>query len=121
MIIDLRTYKCLPGRMAAQLELYGKYGYPIQQRYIGDPLCYLVAESGGLNTMVHAWVYESAADREAKRARMGQDPEWKLYLAENVKAAEASVKDLATFKAAVGKMGKQDCGGCHELYRLKKS
>jgi hypothetical protein len=31
-------------------------------------------------------VYESAADREQKRARMAQDPEWKVYLAENVKA-----------------------------------
>jgi cytochrome c556 len=41
--------------------------------------------------------------------------------AKDIKAAQASVKDLATFKAAVGKMGKQDCGGCHELYRLKKS
>jgi len=86
VIIDLRTYKCLPGRTAAQLEMYGKYGYPIQQRYMGDALCYLVAESGGLNTLVHAWVYESAADREAKRARMAQDPDWKQYLVENGKA-----------------------------------
>ena len=85
MIIDLRTYKCLPGRMPAQLELYGKFGYPIQQRYMGNPLCYLVAESGSLNTLVHAWVYESAGDREAKRARMAQDPEWKQYLAENLR------------------------------------
>jgi len=86
VIIDLRTYKCLPGRVPAQLELYGKLGYPVQQRHIGDPLCYLVTESGGLNTMVHAWVYESAADREARRARMAQDPEWKTFLVENAKA-----------------------------------
>ena len=36
--------------------------------------------------MVHAWVYESAADREARRARMAQDPEWKSFLVENAKA-----------------------------------
>ena len=28
----------------------------------------------------HVWVYESAADREAKRAQMAKDPDWKVYL-----------------------------------------
>jgi len=31
------------------------------------------------------------------------------------------VKDLESFKAAFGNIGKNDCGGCHEKYRLKKS
>jgi hypothetical protein len=44
-----------------------------------------VAESGELNTFTHVWVYESAADRAAKRARMAQDPDWKIFLAENAK------------------------------------
>ena len=35
---------------------------------------------------MHGWVYESAADREQKRAKMAQDPDWKVYLAENAKA-----------------------------------
>jgi cytochrome c556 len=34
------------------------------------------------------------------------------------KAAQASVKDLDSFKAAFGNMGKL-CGGCHEVYRVK--
>ena len=72
--------------MSAQLDLYGRLGYPVQQRHIGDPLCYLVAESGGLNTMVHAWVYESAGDREARRARMAKDPDWQHFIVENTKA-----------------------------------
>ena len=70
MLIDHRTYRILPGRVPAQLELYSKLGYPVQLRYMGEPLCYLVAESGALNTLVHVWVYESAADREQKRAKM---------------------------------------------------
>ncbi len=86
MLLDVRTYTCRPGRVAAQLELYSKYGYPVQLRYMGEPLFYAAAESGELNTITHVWVYESAADREAKRARMAQDPDWKVYLAENVKA-----------------------------------
>jgi hypothetical protein len=86
VLIDLRTYTIRPGGVPAQLDHYGKFGYPVQLRYIGEPLCYLAAESGELNRLVHAWVYESAADREAKRARLAQDPDWKHFLAENVKA-----------------------------------
>ncbi len=86
MIVDLRTYRLLPGRTPAQLDLYGKLGYPVQLRYMGEPVCYLVAESGALNTFVHAWAYESAGDREAKRAKMMQDADWKHFLAENAKA-----------------------------------
>jgi hypothetical protein len=85
VLIDHRTYRILPGRVPAQLELYGKLGYPVQLRYMGEPLCYLVAESGALNTLVHAWVYENASDREQKRAKMMQDPDWKNFLSENAK------------------------------------
>ena len=30
-----------------------KLGYPVQLRYMGEPLCYAVAESGELNTFTH--------------------------------------------------------------------
>ena len=35
------------------------------------------------------------------------------------KAAQASIKDIDSFKTAFGDMGKQ-CGACHEVYRIKK-
>ena len=41
--------------------------------------------------------------------------------AADAKAAKADVKDLDSFKAAFGAIGKNDCGGCHEKYRVKKS
>ena len=85
MLLDVRTYKCKPGRVPAQLEIYKKFGYPVQLRYMGEPLCYAVAESGELNTFTHVWVYESAADREEKRGRMVKDPDWAVYLTENDK------------------------------------
>jgi hypothetical protein len=84
VIVDLRTYRLIPGRVPAQLELYGKLGYPVQLRYMGEPLCYLVGESGQLNTFVHGWVYESAGDREQKRAAMMKEPDWQAYLRKNV-------------------------------------
>ena len=50
-------------------------------------------------------------DFKAKFVKFGQD----------AKDAESSVKDLDSFKAAFTNIGKNDCGGCHEVYRLKKS
>jgi hypothetical protein len=85
VLLDVRTYKTKPGCVAAQLEIYKKFGYPVQLRYMGEPLCYAVAETGELNTFTHVWVYADAADRAEKRARMAKDPDWKIYLAENVK------------------------------------
>jgi cytochrome c556 len=41
-------------------------------------------------------------------------------LANDAKAADASVKDVATLKAAFGNIGKNDCGGCHQIYRAEK-
>jgi cytochrome c556 len=31
------------------------------------------------------------------------------------------VTDLASFKETFGTLAKNNCGGCHELYRVKKS
>ena len=56
-------------------------------------------------------VWEDMADFKARFVKFGND----------AKAANASVKDLDGFKAAFGNIGKNDCGGCHELYRAKKS
>ena len=53
---------------------------------LGPPLAYLVAETGELNTYIHMWVYESAGDREKKRAAMMADPEWQEYLKRNREA-----------------------------------
>jgi len=56
-------------------------------------------------------VWKDMADFKARFVKFGDD----------AKAANASVKDLDTFKAAMGNIGKNDCGGCHETYRAKKS
>ncbi len=56
-------------------------------------------------------VWENMDDFKAKFAKFGTD----------AKEAAASVKDLDSFKAAFGNIGKNDCGGCHETYRIKKS
>lgn len=55
-------------------------------------------------------IWEHKADFDAKLAKLSAD----------AKAAEAKVKDLDSFKAAMGEIGK-NCGGCHNTYRKKSS
>ena len=43
-----------------------------------------------------------------------------VKLGEDAKAASTSVKDVDSLKAAMGNIGKNDCGACHQEYRLKK-
>jgi len=63
----------------------------------------------GEDTAALPKVWEDMADFKAKFAKFGDD----------AKAAQASVKDLDSFKTAFGDIGKNDCGGCHQIYRAK--
>jgi len=68
------------------------------------------SKTGG-ETAASPKIWENMADVKARFAKLASD----------AKAAQGSVTDLETFKATFGSIGKQDCGGCHELYRIKKS
>jgi hypothetical protein len=80
MLIDHRTYTVKPGTMAKHLKIYEEYGLKPQTRHLGEPLLYMITESGEVNTYVHVWGYKDAADRAARRAAMQADPEWQTYL-----------------------------------------
>ncbi len=79
MIFDMRVYTCKPGTIQKHMELYEKHGLAPQTRCLGEPVLYGITETGKVNTYVHVWAYESAADREQKRAVMWSDPEWLAY------------------------------------------
>ncbi len=85
MLLDVRTYTCKPGTIKAHLELYEKYGKEPQTRHLGQPVAYLVTETGDPNQYVHIWAYENAGDREAKRTAMQADPDWIRYTQESAK------------------------------------
>ena len=80
MLLDMRTYTCHPGTLKPFLELYAKMGKEPQTRHLGQPLAYLTTETGNPNQYVHIWCYESAADREQRRAAMWTDPQWLAYV-----------------------------------------
>jgi hypothetical protein len=86
MLVDHRTYTVRPGTMAAHLKIYEEYGLEVQKSHLGEPVAYLVAESGELNTYVHIWAYKDAADRATRRAAMQADPKWQLYLQKSAEA-----------------------------------
>jgi cytochrome c556 len=67
------------------------------------------SKTGG-ETAADPKIWANMEDFKERLAKFGAD----------AKAADASVKDLDSFKAAFGNIGKNDCGGCHEQYRVKK-
>ena len=79
MIFDVRTYTCKPGTIKKHLALYEEHGLKPQTKHLGQPVLYGHVETGDVNSYVHVWAYESAGDREAKRAAMWADPEWLAY------------------------------------------
>jgi cytochrome c556 len=68
------------------------------------------SKTGG-DTAAKPEIWENIEDFKARLVKLGTDS----------KAALDSVTDLDTFKAAFGNIGKNDCAGCHEKYRVKKS
>ncbi len=80
MLIDHRTYRCKPGKMQAYLKLYEEHGKAAQTKHLGQPVAHMITESGSMNTLIHIWAYDSATDREKKRAAMQADPAWQNFL-----------------------------------------
>jgi hypothetical protein len=80
MLFDHRTYTCKPGTLPKQLALYEKHGLEVQQHHLGKPHFYAITETGPVNSYVHIWVYQDAADRAKRRAAMQADPKWGKFL-----------------------------------------
>ena len=80
MIYDLRTYVCRPGTIKKHMKLYEENGWEAQSRNLGYPTVYGAVETGDVNSYVHIWVYDSAADRAEKRKALAADPRWQAYL-----------------------------------------
>ncbi len=85
MLLDVRTYTCRPGTIKKHLAIYEKLGKGPQTKHLGQPLAFLVTDTGDVNQYIHIWVYQDAADREKRRAAMWADPEWIAYTEESAK------------------------------------
>ena len=76
MVFDHRTYTCRPGRVANQMEIYGRLGREPQLRNLGAPVLWAATETGELNTFVHIWAYDDIADRAKRRGAQEKDTKW---------------------------------------------
>jgi len=99
MIVDMRTYTMVPGRLKAFLDLYQKEGLPIQIRHLGKPIGYFTTEIGTLNQVVHLWGYESMAERERKRSAMESDPDWIAYRAKSATTGNVQLQENKILKS----------------------
>ena len=76
MFVDHRIYTIPHGQMQAYLARYQAIGLPLQRRYLGHHIGCFVSEIGSLEQVIHLWGFPSMADREERRTRIEQDPEW---------------------------------------------
>ncbi len=107
MLIDHRTYTLRPGTLRKHVELYEQFGFGPQKRHCGEPLAWLLPETGDVNAYVHIWVYEDFADRAKKRAALFKDPEWLVYLEKNAAAGYLLTQDKPIYDAGVVRSDKR--------------
>lgn len=93
MLLDVRTYTCRPGTIGKHLALYEKLGKEPQTRHLGQPLAYMVTETGNVNQYIHIWSYENAGDRERRRAALWTDAQWLAYVAESANLGALEVQE----------------------------
>ena len=88
MLLDVRTYTCKPGTIKKHLALYEKFGKTPQVRNLGIPVLFAFVETGNPNEYMHIWQYKNAGDREERRAKLWQDPEYYNMQVEQGKRGE---------------------------------
>ena len=77
MIYELRVYHCVPGRLPDLLKRFDTITLPLWEKHAIHQAGFwttLVGESNQDLTYFLKW--ESLAEREAKMAKFGADPEW---------------------------------------------
>lgn len=86
MLYDHRYYCVRAGTLKKQIALYQQFGWETQRKHLGDPLAFLVTETGNVNSYIHIWQYKDITDRAERRARLAADPAWQAYLEKSAEA-----------------------------------
>jgi len=76
---EIRTYRLRNGGIPEYLAAVGN-AIDIQKRHLGALVGYFYSEIGPVNEIVHIWAFSTLDDRQARRARLAQDPEWQAFL-----------------------------------------
>jgi hypothetical protein len=81
LIVEQRDYHVFTGRLPEVVRLYESEGVALQQEFLGRLLGAFTVDVGAPSTYVQLWGYDSAGDREERRARMQADDRWQAFLA----------------------------------------
>ena len=99
MIVDVRTYTLVPGRLGAWLKLYEAEGMPIHVRHLGQPIGVFTTDVGTVNQVVFFWGFESQADRERRREALEADPDWVAYRKKSADAGNVQHQECKIIKS----------------------
>jgi NIPSNAP len=80
MLIEMRTYNLIPGKLSEFLRIYESEGMATQREILGNMLGYFHTEIGPLNQIVHMWGYETFEDRSNRRKKLQANPIWSACL-----------------------------------------
>ena len=80
MIVEQRDYHVHTGKLGELVALYESEGIAIQREILGNLLGWFTTDVGALSTVVSMWGYDSAAEREERRVRLGQSERWQQFL-----------------------------------------
>lgn len=106
MILEHRTYTFKPGTVDKWMKKYETEGLAIQRRHLNRFMGVYVTEIGHLHQIVLMWAYDSLADREARRAKLNADQDWKKYIGEvwameAIERQEVKIMNPASFNPQV--------------------
>jgi hypothetical protein len=84
MIIELRVYHCLPGRLPALNERFQNVTLKLWEKYGIEQAGFFTTLAGPSNqTLTYLLKWDSLAEREAKWNAFASDPEWLQKRAES--------------------------------------
>jgi hypothetical protein len=80
VIVEQRDYHVHTGKLPELVRLYADEGIALQQEHLGSLIGWFTVDVGALSTVVSLWGYESAGEREQRRARLQADERWQAFL-----------------------------------------
>src|ERR1700733_98842 len=77
MIYELRVYHCVPGRLPDLIKRFGTITLRLWEKHAIHQAGFWTTLVGGSSMdLIYFLKWESLAEREAKMAKFGADPEW---------------------------------------------
>jgi hypothetical protein len=80
VIVEERDYHVYTGKLRELVRLYQDEGIELQKEHLGNLIGWFTVDVGAISTVVSLWGYDSAGEREERRARLQADPRWQAFL-----------------------------------------